>query len=78
MELDIKGVLHDTISNVSLGNNVIIKVEENTDVEWDAGYPKIENSAFGGIKTLGLSLGTKSGSGESAVTTTTFTNALII
>ena len=71
------GVFHDTISNVSLGNDMIIKVEENTDVDWDAGYPKIENSTFGGIKTLGLSLDPKSGSGESAVKTTiTFTNAV--
>ena len=71
------GVLHDTISNVVLGNDIIIKVDENTNVDWETGYPKIDNSTFGGIRTLGLSLDPKSGSGESAVKTTiTFPNAV--
>jgi len=68
------GVLEDTIKHITIANDAIIKVNENTDVVWDAGYPKIENSVFGGVKTLGLSLDPKSGSGQSAVTTTiTFT-----
>ena len=71
------GVLNDTLSNIAIGSNAIIKVNENTDVVWDAGYPKIENSAFGGIQTLGLSLDPNSGSGESAVTTkVSFTGAV--
>ena len=54
-----------------------IKVNQNTDVDWDAGYPKIETSAFGGVKTLGLSVNPKPGSGESAMTTTiTFSKAV--
>ena len=60
-----------------LGNDIIIKVDENTNVDWETGYPKIDNSTFGGIKTLGLSLDPKSGSGESAVKTTiTFPNVV--
>ena len=71
------GELHDTISNVALGNDIVIKVDDVANIDWESGYPKIDNSTFGGIKTLGLSLDPKSGSGESAVKTTiTFTNAV--
>ena len=72
-----EGALENTLTNISSGTDMTIKVNQNTDVEWDAGYPKIETSAFGGVKTLGLSVNPKSGSGESAMTTTiTFSNAV--
>ena len=46
-------------------------------MEWDAGYPKIETSAFGGVKTLGPKRQPEIRSGESAMTTTiTFNNAV--
>ena len=65
-----EGELEGTISNIASGVNLAVKVNENSDIEWSSGYPKIENSTFGGVKTLGLNLDPKSGSGESAVTTT--------
>ena len=72
-----EGSLENTLTNISTGTDMTIKVNQNTDVEWDAGYPKIETSAFGGVKTLGLSVNPKSGSGESAMTTTiTFSKAV--
>ena len=72
-----EGELEGTISNIASGVNLAVKVNENSDIEWSSGYPKIENSTFGGVKTLGLNLDPKSGSGESAVTTTlTFNKAV--
>ena len=71
------GNLEGTFKDIMQGTSTdaTIKITENTDVVWDTGYPKIENSAFGGVQTLGLSLDPKSGSGNSEVTTTiTFTN----